>query len=211
MGGRGASSSKGAGVIQPQKTTNAKFIENMNEKQLADEIAKEKRHLEIYKNQIAKLSQQSATDKAMQEQFTLGVGGLNAKQIKQMGKSVERLVEKGTALKHTLNNQEIAERRLANLEQAQNEVKGTGQTQKQLQKQNEKNVIKANTTWKWTTTQKEAFDGVSFTPKIIKSGNYSIEGTTGIVRIYKNGKQIGQADKWTQAKAFVEIWDKKGK
>ena len=208
IGGRGARSSKGASAI---KATNAKFVENMNEAQIQQEINKIQNKLDRLDKQIDKLRTPTQYEQFMAENFPLGAGQTDKAGINRLAKSNEKSLKNATQLKEALAEQETANKQLKILQNAQKQVQGTGKTQKEIQAQKEKSSIKNNApTRKWSKTQKESFTGGGLTPQVMQSGDYKLVGKS-IIRIYKNNTLIGQTDKMSKAKAFVEAYDKKQK
>lgn len=192
MGGRGA------------KATNARLIENMNSAQLTTEIKKTRAALARATEARASAGRQSAVESSMQQAFPLGGGGYDrATANKIAGNQAERAVSRGKALEKAMSEQRSAEIRLANLESAAKTVKGTGKTMKQLQNQS----APTKGTMKWSTVQKEKHTGSSLVPRIIKSGDYEIRGTS-VLRVFRNGTQIGTVSSLSAAKALAET-DKK--
>lgn len=134
MGGRGASS---AAVLQ--NATNAKATENMNEAQLNIEIDKTKKEIEKLKQKRASITE-SAAEKAMQEAFPLGTGGLSEAQAnKKAGQLAETALSRSKSLVSTVEKQTSAEKRLDVLEKAKDKIKGTGKTLKEIEKEQKTN------------------------------------------------------------------------
>ena len=204
MGGRG-SSGKGRMVA-----TNAVQIENMNEAQIDKEIKKTQG---IIDKANAIMSKNSIVDKAMQDAFPLGAGGdgwSNAKKKAFYGK-MEGDVNKAVKYTQAYERKTQAETQMKNLLKAKEEVKGTGKTQAEIREERKKAFVKnTESTMKWTTTQKEKFTGSTYSPKIIKSGDFEIHGSKGYYSIYKNGKKLGGTSKLSEAKAIAEKLKKKG-
>ena len=208
IGGRGARSSKGASAI---KATNAKFVENMNEAQIQQEINKIQNKLDRLDKQIDKLRTPTQYEQFMAENFPLGAGQTDKAGIKRLTKSIEKGLKNATQLKEALTEKETANKQLKLLEQAQKEVQGTGKTQKEIKAQQEKAAIKNLTpTRKWAKVQDQKMtEKGGYTPRVIKSGDYKIQGSDGLYTIYKNDTMLGRTDKLAKAKAYVEAYDKK--
>lgn len=211
MGGRGATSSKGASSgASAIKATNAKFIENMNEVQIKAEIKNIKNKIIKLDNQIDKARTPTQYEQFMAENFPLGAGQTDKAGINRLSKSNEKSLKNATQLKEALTEKETANKQLKLLEQAQKQVQGTGKTQKEIQAQQEKAAIKnLATTRKWTKIQDQKMTEGSYTPRVIKSGDYKIQGSDGLYTIYKNDTMLGRTDKLAKAKAFVEADDRK--
>lgn len=206
MGGRGTASG-----FPTQTATQATQIENMNEAQLRKEIAKTKGKLTRLQAQRTKLSKPSATAAAMQQAFPLSAGtaSTSSQLQKFTGKLAAQTLKQATALTKVIDDQNDATKRLNNLQSALTQVKGTGQTLKQIQQAQTAQAAASNpVTRKWTTVQKQAYSNGSLKPRILKSGEYEIRGTS-VLTIWKNGQQIGGAASLSQAKAIVERLDSK--
>ena len=212
MGGRGATSSKGAsGGASAIKATNAKFIENMNEIQIKAEIKNIKNKIIKLDNQIDKARTPTQYQQFMEENFPLGAGQTDKAGINRLSKSNEKSLKNATQLKEALTEKETANKQLKLLEQAQKQVQGTGKTQKEIQAQQDKAAIKNLTpTRKWAKVQDQKMtEKGGYIPRVIKSGDYKIQGSDGLYTIYKNDTMLGRTEKLTKAKAFVEAYDKK--
>lgn len=216
MGG-GAGSSSGGSIraeqnATTQQATNARFIENMNETQLDNEIAQAKRDIARAESTMDRNSiTNTAEARAMRETFPLGYGGKTEKQIAQMGKMNERDAHKAKTYTEAWSDKKSAETRLEKLEQAKKSVKGTGKTQKQLNAEKTKSAVEsAPKSLTWKTTNKGGYTANGgYQSKIIKAGNFEIHGSSGYYSIYRDGKQVGSANKLSTAKAFAERLNKK--
>ena len=199
-------SSMGQAKAGNQPATNAKFIENMNEAQINEELAKAKRDIARAENTMNKNSiTNTAEANAMREAFPLGYGGKTDKQIAQMGKVNERDAHKAKTYTEAWSEKQTAQTRIAKLEEAKKKIAGTGKTQKQIQAEATKKAVEtAPKTLNWKTTQKESWSNGGFKPKVIKAGNLEIHGSSGLYSVYKDGKLIGRTDKLSKAKAFAE-------
>ena len=184
--------------------TNARAIENMNETQLAREISKTQRAIDRSQSKIdAIVGRSQAEDAAMREAFPLGAGGMTKGQAQAYaGKLSERSARQGRELSKAIDDRDSAQKRLANLQKAQKQVKGTGKTQSQLQKEAAQKKT-GESTLKWTTAQKEVYSGGSLKPRILKSGPYEIRGKS-LMRVFKNGIEIGRTTSLAEAKAIAE-------
>ena len=185
--------------------TNAKIIENMNEAQLNNEIAKAKREIASAENTMSKNSiTDTAEARAMREAFPLGYGASTPKQIEKIGRNNERDARKAKTYTEAYDRKKAAETRLQNLEDAKKKVRGTGKTQRQLADESRKKAEAAPKTLKWTTTNKGGWVNGGYQSKIIKSGNLEIHGSSGLYSIYKDGKLVTRVDKLATAKAYAE-------
>lgn len=212
MGGRGATSSKGASSgASAIKATNAKFIENMNEIQIKAEIKNIKNKIIKLDNQIDKARTPTQYQQFMADNFPLGAGQTDKAGINRLSKSNEKSLKNATQLKEALTEKETANKQLKLLEQAQKQIQGTGKTQKEIQTQQDKAAIKNLTpTRKWAKVQDQKMtEKGGYTPRVIKSGDYKIQGSDGLYTIYKNDTMLGRTDKLAKAKAYVEAYDKK--
>ena len=189
---------------QPQKATRARAIENMNEAQLNSEIAKTtatRDRLRQTKEQT--MNSLSSSMQRMHTETPLGFGKQDRSKTVNNYVSRERnkFLQSGKKLSETEDKLSAAEKRLSNLQRALNDVKGTGQTQREKQEQPQKIAPK---TMKWATTQKGEYSGGGYKPQIIKSGDYEIHGSSGYYRVYHNGKQLSTVSKLSEAKNFAE-------
>lgn len=215
MGGRGSSSGKaggggGGGIKAEQNTTtqqatNAKAIENMNEAQLDNEIAKQQKII-------------ANADKVMgntPESENIGVIPLGqvtrGKTQAQKDKIIERSTNQAKKFTEAYDKKKMAETTLKNLQKAKKEISGTGKTQKQINSERTKKAVKsAPKALKWKTTTKGGYTANGgYQPKIIKAGNFEIHGTSGYFTVYRNGKQVGSVNKLSTAKALAERMNKK--
>lgn len=195
-----------------QQATNARFIENMNEAQLKEEIAQAKRDITRAEKAMDKNSiTNTAEARAMREAFPLGYGGKTEKQIAKMGKMNERDAHKAKTYTEAYSEKKTAETKIEKLEKALNQVKGTGKTQKQINAEKAKNAVESapkNLVWKTTNKGSYTASG-GYQPKIIKAGNFEIHGSSGYYSIYRDGKQVGSVNKLSTAKVFAERLNKK--
>lgn len=186
MSKRGSGSSVRAGGT----ATNVRNIENMNEAQLNNEIARTKKKIGSY-------------DKAMSES-----------QKRTQFERMDRVVDKAVSFTSAYDKKQSAQNRLSELQKAKKQVSGTGKTQSELaakaKNTAKKNALKSSNSLKWKTTNKGGYtaDG-GYMSKEISAGSYKIRGSSGVFRIYDGSKQIGGASKLSDAKAFVEVWRKK--
>lgn len=195
------------GSIGEQQATKATQIENMNEAQLNKEIARAERAVARAERQMEKNGQPTSYSKALGEAFPLGAGGdgWTAARRRQLNRDTEKTVRNAGEFTKALQDRDNAQNRLNRLNEALNEVKGTGKTQAELKAEKVKQVVdNTQTTLKWKTTQKAKWENGAYTPKIIKAGNIEIRGGDGYYTIYKNGKQVGTTDKLSKAKAYAE-------
>ena len=195
------------GSVGEQQATKATQIENMNEAQLNKEIARAERAVARAERQMEKSGQPTAYSKALGEAFPLGAGGdgWTAARRRQLNRDTEKTVRNAGEFTKALQDRDSAQSRLDRLNEALNEVKGTGKTQSQIREERVQNEVKnTKSTLKWKTVQQSSFNGSSYTPKIIKAGDYEIHGSSGLYTIYKNGRMIGRTDKLSKAKAYAE-------
>lgn len=198
------------GTSQPQKATKARAIENMNEAQLNSEIAKAtaaRDRLQRTKEQT--MNSLSSTMRDSHNNTPLGFGSQDRSKTvnRYIDRERNKFLQAGKKLSETDDELRSTEKRLANLQRALNEVKGTGQTQREKQEQPQKIAPK---TMKWATSQKGGYSGGGYKPQIIKSGDYEIHGTSGYYRVFHNGKQISTVSKLIDAKNFAENHSAKG-
>ena len=191
-----------------QTATRSLVIDNMNEKQLDNEIALQERIIARSDKAMQKYGGQSAYNKAMNEAFPLGAGGDGWTQarINERNRNIEVDVKRAKAYTTAYEAKQSAETRLKNLTEAKKQVAGTGKTLSQLREERVKEAVKNTvSTLKWSTTQKGGFtkDG-GYMPRVIKAGNMEIRGSEGLYTIYKDGKELGRTDKLSKAKAFAE-------
>lgn len=158
-----------------QKATRAVQIENMNEAQLNKEIAKAERVIDRAERQMEKSGQQTALGRGLSEQFPLGVGGdgWTAARRRQFNRDTERTVRNAADFTKAMQDRDNAQNRLNQLNKALEDVKGTGKTQSQIREERvQKEVRDTKSTLRWKTVQQSSFNGSSYTPKIIKAGDY---------------------------------------
>ena len=212
MGGRGSSSGSGGGgggsaatKGAKQKPTNAKAIENMNEAQLNNEIAKQQKIIASADKVMGNTPKSENIGAIPLGQVTRG------KTQAQKDKIIERSTNQAKKFTEAYDKKKMAETRLKNLEQAKKSVKGTGKTQKQINSERTKKAVKsAPKALKWETTNKGGYTANGgYQPKIIKAGNFEIHGTSGYYTVYQNGKQVGSVNKISTAKALAEKMNKK--
>lgn len=197
--GRGSS---GANVAF-QRPTNARDIGNMNEAQIDREIAKQQRIIASAQNSRAKYSSQTAEERALQEQYPLGSGGLSRSAAERLsGRLGDQALNRGRNLEQAIQRQNTAENRLEQLRDAKNEIHNTGMTRNEM-REAQRVGSREQSTMTWKTTQKQERVGASLKPRVISSGNYEIRGTS-ILRVYRDGKQIGTASKLADAKDIAE-------
>ena len=204
----GASGSEN--TVKEQKATNAKLIENMNEAQIDEEIAKAKRIIERDTKTISDNSiTNTAEANAMREAFPLGFGAATPQQIKRQAQINERDARKAATAVKAYDDRKATESRLEKLEKAKKQVGGTGKTQRQISEEKVKTAVSSapkNLTWK--QTQKQSYVNGVYRPKIIKSGDFEIHGSDGFFTVYREGKKVGSVNKLATAKALAEKLNK---
>lgn len=194
------------GSTGTQVATKAVSIDNMNEKQLDNEIAKAQRGIRSAENIMAKNGQTQA-ERDLQNAFPLGVGGdgWTQQRINQRNKQLESSVNRAKAYTDAYEKRNTLQKRLDALQKAKETVKGTGKTAAQIKEEKSRQAVKNTvSTLNWKTTQKGGFSNGGYTPRIIKAGNIEIHGSEGLYTIYKDGKQLGRTDKLSKAKAYAE-------
>ena len=195
--GRGSSKAGGGGG---QKPTNARATENMNEAQLNKEISAIDRRLATLQRQRQQIVP-SSMDNTMREAFPLGSGGLKREQAERLaGRLAEQSASKGRKLENIINEQDGLIKRREAFERARKEVKGTGKTQSELAAERAAREAQAASGRKWTTVSKAERTGSSYKPKVIRSGDYEIRGTT----VFYQGKEYARFGNLKTAKAAVE-------
>lgn len=211
MGG-GGSSSKASSAKAGGSATNARNIENMNEAQLDNEIARTKSKIQSLESSMRQNLAQSGYSQAMQEAFPIGAGGDGWSRAGRARQEKERTssLKKAAAFVKERDQKKSAEKRLSELQKAKKQVSSTGKTQSQLSKAAKTAAAKSSDALKWKTTNKGGYtsDG-GYASREISAGNYKIRGSSGFFRVYDGSKQIGGAQKLSDAKALVEIWRKK--
>ena len=208
MGSRGAGSGRNASGNQ--KATNAKSIENMNEAQLDNEIAKAQRNIDNLDKVMNKNSLDTAENRAMREAFPLGVGNRSEAQEKALSQKIESDVNKAVAYTNASDKKSAEQSRLKALQDAKSKIAGTGKTEKQMQTEAVKKAVSETPkTLKWQTTQKGGWANGGYAPKIIKAGNIEIHSAGSLYTVYQDGKMIGRTDKLNKAKAAAERLSKK--
>lgn len=197
------------GSIGAQKATNARTIDNMNEAQLDKEIARQEAIIKRAESRMKKTDiTGTASAKAMQNAFPLGVGGdgWSAARRRAQLKSIERDTRRAAEFSQAREDKKNAEATLKSLTDAKKEIKGTGKTLSQIREERVKQAV-ANTqsTLKWKTTQKGGYTANGgYQPKVIQAGKFEIHGSEGYYTIYKDGKRVGSTDKLSKAKAYAE-------
>ena len=193
MGGRGGSSGISAGEIP----TRARDISKMNNAQLDLEISKAEKKIDSLQKQRDALSAGTAEERALREAFPLGAAGLNRTDANKLsGRLSEQALNRGKKLDSVIKEQESQKKRLSALKsEKSSRNKSTSQT-------------KTESTMTWKTTQKQSYKNGVLQPRIIKSGDFEIRGTS-VLRIYQNGKQVGTASTLNAAKELAERLKKK--
>lgn len=219
MGGRGNSGSSGRNSrtsevessVVDQIATRAKNLENMNEAQITQEIDKAQKYLEQSQRVMRENGTESQYFQAMQESFPLGAGGdgWSQSRINQREREIERSVVKAKRFTDALEKAKNLQNSVERMQKVLSEIKGTGKTKSQLDAEKIKSLVKENSAMKWKTTQKAEFTGSSYRPQIISSGDFRIEGSSGIYRVYRGEKLIGSVGKLSVAKALAERASKK--
>lgn len=191
--------------------TKSVHIENMNEAQLEQEIAKSDRKLLLLKKTMIDNLVDKTPDVGL---IPLNqINGYNDKNKnseeakRKSDKQITSTVNKAVAYTKAKANFDAEKKHNDALNKALNAVKGTGKTTKQIKDEKLADIAKKST-MKWEkSTQKGQFGNVT----IRKSGAFVIRSTGSVFFIYKNGKQIGMTNKLRDATAFVELYNKRGK
>lgn len=183
-----------------QKPTKAKYIENMNEAQLDLEIAKQQRIIDSANRAMGNIPQSENIGAIPLTQTMRG------KTQSQINRVIERSVGQSRNFTDAYKKRERAQKKLAALQKAKNEVAGTGKTQSELQKKKqEKAKAGAKQTLQWKQTSKGGWEGGGYSPKIIKAGNLEIHGNSGYYSVYKDGVlKMQGVSKLSDAKAYAE-------
>ena len=189
--------------------TKSVHIENMNEAQLEQEIAKSNRKLErLQKTMNANLGGDTQDVGLIPLNQINGYNDKNKNSEEAKRKSDKQItstVNKAVAYTKAKADYDAEKKRNKALNEALNTVKGMGKTAKQIKDEKLAKIAK-NSTMKWEkSTQKGQFGNVT----IRKSGAYEIR-TGAMSHIYKNGEQIGITNKLKDAIAFVELHNKRG-
>ena len=190
--------------------TKSVHIENMNEAQLEQEIAKSDRKLLLLKKTMI--------DNLVDKTPDVGLIPLNqingyndktkntAKAQRKADKLITSTVNKSVAYTKAKANFDAEKKHNNALNKALNAVKGTGKTTKQIKDEKLADIAKKST-MKWEkSTQKGQFGNVT----VRKSGAFVIRSTGSVFFIYKNGTPIGMTNKLRDATAFVELYNKRG-
>lgn len=191
--------------------TKSVHIENMNEAQLEQEIAKSDRKLLLLKKTMIDNLVDKTPDVGL---IPLNqINGYNDKNKnseetkRKSDKQITSTVNKAVAYTKAKANFDAEKKHNDALNKALNAVKGTGKTTKQIKDEKLADIAKKST-MKWEkTTQKGQFGNVT----VRKSGAFVIRSTGSVFFIYKNGKQIGMTNKLRDATAFVELYNERGK
>ena len=188
--------------------TKARLIENMNEAQIDEEIAKEKERIKRAETIMAKNDiSNTPENKAMREAFPGGVGGdgwSNARR-RAFNRRIGADARKAGDYVKALQDKESAQIRLKSLEEVKKEIFGTGKTKSQIKEEARRTIVKSTPkTMKWETTQKESYTNGIYTPKTIKCGLFTISGSSGLYTLYENGRFICRVSKLGDAKAIAE-------
>lgn len=189
--------------------TKSAYIENMNEAQLKQEIAKSDRKLLLLKKTMIDNLVDKTPDVGL---IPLNqINGYNDKNKnseeakRKSDKQITSTVNKAVAYTKAKADYDAEKKRNKTLNEALNTVKRTGKTAKQIKDEKLAKIAK-NSTMKWEkSTQKGQFGNVT----IRKSGAYEIR-TGAMSHIYKNGERIGITNKLKEAIAFVELYNKRG-
>lgn len=190
--------------------TKSVHIENMNEAQLEQEIAKSDRKLLLLKKTMIDNLVDKTPDVGL---IPLSqINGYNdktkntAKAKRKFDKQITSTVNKSVAYTKAKANFDAEKKHNNALNKALNAVKGTGKTTKQIKDEKLADIAKKST-MKWEkSTQKGQFGNIT----VRKSGDFVIRSTGGAFFIYKSGKQIGMTNKLRDATAFVELYNKRG-
>lgn len=191
--------------------TKSVHIENMNEAQLEQEIAKSDRKLLLLKKKMIDNLVDKTPDVGL---IPLNqINGYNDKNKnseeakRKSNKQITSTVNKAVVYTKAKANFDAEKKHNDALNKALNAVKGTGKTTKQIKDEKLADIAKKST-MKWEkTTQKGQFGNVT----VRKSGAFVIRSTGSVFFIYKNGKQIGMTNKLRDATAFVELYNERGK
>lgn len=191
--------------------TKSVHIENMNEAQLEQEIAKSDRKLLLLKKTMIDNLVDKTPDVGL---IPLNqINGYNDKNKnseeakRKSDKQITSTVNKAVAYTKAKANFDAEKKHNDALNKALNAVKGAGKTTKQIKDEKLADIAKKST-MKWEkTTQKGQFGNVT----VRKSGAFVIRSTGSVFFIYKNGKQIGMTNKLRDATAFVELYNERGK
>lgn len=191
--------------------TKSVHIENMNEAQLEQEIAKSDRKLLLLKKTMIDNLVDKTPDVGL---IPLNqINGYNDKNKnseeakRKSDKQITSTVNKAVAYTKAKANFDAEKKHNDALNKALDAVKGTGKTTKQIKDEKLADIAKKST-MKWEkTTQKGQFGNVT----VRKSGAFVIRSTGSVFFIYKNGKQIGMTNKLRDATAFVELYNERGK
>lgn len=179
--------------------TNALKIENMNEAQLDNEIAKTQREID----RLDSVMKNNTKESELTKQFPLGVGGSgwSADRKKQFVKNIESETKQAKNFTDAYKDKESLKNRLDALNKAKEQVKGTGKTQEQL-KQNVINNTQSTINWEKGKIANPYGKGEI---NVIKANGYEIRSVdNGFYSIYKDGKSVGNTNKLKDAKAYVE-------
>lgn len=172
--------------------TKARFIENMNDAQIDQEITKAQRRLERARADRAKYGQPTAGEEAMRDAFPLGAGNgddLEA-QRRRIGAESERALKRGLALEAAIEAERQAQARLDAL-LAEKRRRAAPQE-----------APKPKADIKWKITQKQERISTGLKPQILTSGEYQIIGK-GVPRVYRNGVQLRTFSTVKAAKDWV--------
>ena len=206
MGGRGGSSgSKGGGGgggikaeqnTTTQQATNAKAIENMNEAQLDNEIAKQQKI-------IANADKVMGNTPKSENIGVIPLGQLTrGKTQAQKDKIIERSTNQAKKFTEAYDKKKMAETKLKNLQKAKKEISGTEKTQKDLRNEKKKQAAKKSGDWKSTRTK----EGTTYS-----QGENTITKQKGSSLFWLNGKYYFNLLSDAKAAAKVLQSRKKGK
>ena len=186
--------------------TNTIHIENMNEAQLEQEIAKSDRKLLLLKKTMDNNIVATTPDVGL---IPINqINGYNDKTknsseaLSKADKQMNGTVNKAVAYTKAKSDYDAEKKRNNALIKALNTVKGTGKTTKQIRDEILADIAKSSK-MKWV---KSTQNGVT----VRKSGDFVIRSTGSVFFIYKNGEQIGMTNKLRDATAFVELYNKRG-
>lgn len=186
--------------------TKSVHIENMNEAQLEQEIAKSDRKLEHFQKTMGNNLVDTTPDVGL---IPLSqINGYNdktkhsAEAKRKLDKQITSTVNKAVAYTKAKSDYDAEKKRNKALIKALNTVKGTGKTTKQIRDEILADIAKSST-MKWV---KSTQNGTT----VRKSGAFVIRSTGSVFFIYKNGEQIGMTNKLREATAFVELYNKRG-
>ena len=199
---------RGSSGADNKMVSRAVAIENMTEQQIDKEIRKAERAYKAAQDTIDKYSKEDSASAEMRNAFPLGTGGLSKRDAEKLvGRMAERELTRSKIVSEAIEKRSAAQSRIDSLKKAKEEIHGSGLTLKEKRKSAIKSAAQSDR--KWRIVQKGGMENGGYKPRIIQSGSYEIRGSNGFFRVYGSGNIIATVTTLTEAKAAVNVYEKK--